>query len=320
MKIVTVTLNPCMDETLTIAGGLKPGGTNRVIRTRREISGKGLNVSFLLAKWKEDTFCTGFDFQENFFGAVSQKCDTCHIPYDLISVQDELRTNYKIFDETTRTMTELNAQGKYPGKDKEERFMEMMACRIREMDKEDILICTGSAPTGISDRIYFQLIQLASQKGIRTVLDASGPLLKNGVEAAPYIIKPNMDEMAYLMGKNEISRDEIIRYGRELLQKGITYICVTLGADGAFFISRNSILYAAPLTLEIKGIQGAGDSVVAGMCVALGRGLSEKEIFRFGMAAAGGSLLQEGTEMCHLKDFMRLLPYVNITEENMDNL
>lgn len=333
MKVVTVTLNPCIDETLTISGGMKPGGTNRVIRTRKEISGKGLNISFLLAKWGEETLCTGFDFQtgsvkkekeaqteEGVPQSVAERCGILKVPYDLITMHGDLRTNHKIFDETTKTMTEFNAQGECTEKDAEARFLDRMTGQIREMDREDILVCTGSVPSGISDMIYAKLIKMAAEKGIRTVLDASGALLKNGAEAVPYVMKPNADEIAFLMGKKEVTKEEIIRYGRTLLDRGIQYLCVTLGAEGALFLSGTSVLYAPPLELEVRGIQGAGDSVAAGICLALERGLPEKEIFRYGMAAAGGSLLREGTEMCELEDFKRLLPNVRIISADTDNL
>ncbi len=43
--VVTVTLNPCIDRTVWIAG-FEYGGTNRVRKTRQDVCGKGVNVSF----------------------------------------------------------------------------------------------------------------------------------------------------------------------------------------------------------------------------------------------------------------------------------
>lgn len=42
--ILTVTLNPCIDRTLTVFN-FREGGTTPVSATRTEIGGKGLNVS-----------------------------------------------------------------------------------------------------------------------------------------------------------------------------------------------------------------------------------------------------------------------------------
>ena len=47
--ILTVTLNPCIDRTLTVFN-FREGGTTPVSATRTEIGGKGLNVSKVIAK------------------------------------------------------------------------------------------------------------------------------------------------------------------------------------------------------------------------------------------------------------------------------
>ena len=55
MNIVTVTMNPCIDRTITIDKPIEIGGTHRVSATREEVSGKGINVSGLLKNWNIPT-------------------------------------------------------------------------------------------------------------------------------------------------------------------------------------------------------------------------------------------------------------------------
>ena len=74
----------------------------------------------------------------------------------------------------------------------------------------------------------------------------------------------------------------------------------------------HSVYLAKALDIEVKGIQGAGDSLVAGICLAMTRGEGEEEMLRCAAAAAGASLLQEGTQMCTLEDFRSLLERVEI--------
>ena len=57
-KIITVTLNPCMDKTVEIAGfGIEK--TNRVLQSRTDIGGKGVNVARVLANCGEDFVAAG---------------------------------------------------------------------------------------------------------------------------------------------------------------------------------------------------------------------------------------------------------------------
>jgi len=57
MSIITVTLNPCIDRTITITKPIEIGGTHRVEKRREEVSGKGLNVSYLLKNWNGNEVC-----------------------------------------------------------------------------------------------------------------------------------------------------------------------------------------------------------------------------------------------------------------------
>ena len=58
--------------------------------------------------------------------------------------------------------------------------------------------------------------------------------------------------------------------------------------------------------MEVRSIQGAGDSVVAGMCMALERGFPLEVVLLCGIIAAGGSVSREGTQMCTAELFESL--------------
>ena len=61
--ILTVTLNPCIDRTLTVSN-FREGGTTPVSATRTEIGGKGLNVSRALKNLGASTLCLGFSHEK----------------------------------------------------------------------------------------------------------------------------------------------------------------------------------------------------------------------------------------------------------------
>jgi 1-phosphofructokinase len=314
MKIVTLTLNPCIDRTISISGEIRTGATHRVEKSRAELSGKGLNISYLLHNWKEETYCLGIDYEDSGF-PVTEKCNTLDIPYQLAIMQGEIRTNIKVFDKAHKTMTEFNEKGALKGADRTEEILQMADDCLEDMEPEDILVCTGSVPQGIADTIYRDILLLAQKKKIRTVLDASGTLLKNAISTNPTVMKPNAEEIAELLGHEPKDEQEIVEYAKALIKQGVSYICVTLGAQGAILVSAEGVWKAEALDVEVRGIQGSGDSVVAGMCVALGKGLGEEEILRYGIAAAGGSLMQEGTQMCRRSDFEKLLSKVQIRKQ-----
>lgn len=311
MNIVTLTLNPCIDRTITIEKPIEIGGTHKVSSTREEVSGKGINVSGVLNNWNVPTMCLGFDFRGSKH-PVARALRDRGIPAWLHSVDGKLRCNIKVFDNTERTMTEFNEKGMEVSDKDMEAICLLIEKQLNEMGQEDLLVITGSVPPGVPTDFYQQVIERAGEKGIRTVLDASGDLLKEGIKAKPFALKPNKEELETILGHKIQSEEEICEVCNFLIEQGIEYICVTLGDKGAKLICREGIYHADPLDLEVKGIQGAGDSVVAGMCVAISEGKKPEDILKYAMATAAGSLILEGTQMCRWEDFQRFLPEINV--------
>jgi 6-phosphofructokinase 2 len=62
----------------------------------------------------------------------------------------------------------------------------------------------------------------------------------------------------------------------------------------------------AALPVKAASAVGAGDSFVAGMVHAFGKGLSAAEAFRFGMAAGAAAVLTPGTGLARADDINRL--------------
>lgn len=311
MNIVTLTLNPCIDRTITIEKPIEIGGTHKVSSTREEVGGKGINVSGVLNNWNVPTMCLGFDFRGSKL-PVARALRDRGIPAWLHSVDGKLRCNIKVFDNTEGTMTEFNERGMEVSSEDIVAICRLIDQQLKEMNQDDLLVLTGSVPPGVPTDFYRQVIERAGEKGIRTVLDASGDLLKEGIKAKPFALKPNKEELETILGHKIQSEEEICEVCNFLIEQGIEYICVTLGDKGAKLICREGIYHADPLDLEVKGIQGAGDSVVAGMCVAISEGKKPEDILKYAMAAAAGSLILEGTQMCRWEDFQRFLPEINV--------
>ena len=70
------------------------------------------------------------------------------------------------------------------------------------------------------------------------------------------------------LGREFHSREEVIQAAREIVSRGIPYVCVSLGAEGALLVDEKEALYSPAPDVEVRGLQGAGDSLVAGFCLA----------------------------------------------------
>lgn len=305
--ISAVTLNPCIDMTLVLEQ-LVVGDHNVVARNRFDVSGKGINVNVVLNNLGIATKAVGFEFTHSgtpigdFLGSIG-------VPFESMSLDARLRTNTKIFDESTASMTEINCKGPQLSV---ECVPELMEVFERSLENTDILVVDGSVPPGIPADIYRRMIERAKAKGIRTVLDATGPLLVEGIKACPDIIKPNRLELELLLEHKIETMEEALAACRQLVAQGIGAVCLTLGEKGALLVSNDGAWYSESMRVPVKSLQGAGDSLVAGLCMAMAEGASWEYMLRSGVTASLGSLLLEGTLLCTREDYDRLLPQVPV--------
>ena len=307
--VTTLTLNPCIDKTIDVSS-LNYGGVNKILAAHTDVSGKGINVSTVLRNFGVSTRCLGFNYSEG-ADVVERFLDGMQIPYRFVRVPGQLRINVKIFEQDRKRTTEYNNTGLSVPKEAVIRLLDLISSH---MGKTEILTLCGSVPEGVPINIYRNIIENANVSGYKTILDASGEALREGIRGIPFMIKPNIQELKSAFREELESGktlDDVIEY---LLSLGIRYICVTVGKRGAYLITKERALYAEPVDVTIRGVQGAGDSMLAGMCKAILEDLSDEDILRLGMASAGGSLMRCGTLLCLKEDMEKLLPLVKIRQ------
>ncbi len=303
--ITTVTLNPCVDKTITVYD-FKVESTNRVIKKREDISGKGINTSVSLKQLGYDTTCMGINFAEN-GELLNQFLAGLRVPHEFVMGNGSLRTNIKIFDEKRRTMTELNE----PGSSVTAEMLEVLCQKIPDAAaKSEILILSGSLPRGVPADFYARIIEAIKDLGVKIIVDTYGEPLRKVISNRVFLIKPNLQELEETFAQKVTSTAELIRVCRRIIAAGVRYICVSLGKNGAVLVSEDASWYCAAPDVSVKGIQGAGDSMVAGICIAILKGLPMGPMLQYGTAVCGGSLQLEGTQMCRQKDFDAMLTQV----------
>jgi len=87
-------------------------------------------------------------------------------------------------------------------------------------------------------------------------------------------------------------------------------ICLSRGPEGALLSAPDFAFSANAAAVPVLGVQGAGDSMLAGLLIALDRGDPPDEALRFASAAAGASVMRPGTLLCRRVDADALLPSI----------
>lgn len=305
--VAAVTLNPCVDRTLTV-DRLLPGEHHVTTDVQEIVAGKGIDVNVVLRHLQVPTLALGFDFTRS-GSPVSQFLAQEGIPFICHSMDQALRINTKIFDAGQRQMTEINCPGPQLCPEDAQTFLFMLR---GAMDSIGLLAVCGSVPPGIPADVYRKAIDIAHAHRIPAVLDATGPLLKEALRARPEVVKPNIDEMALLLGTRPSTLEECVAACRQLTCQGIDAVCLTLGSGGALMVTQREAWFSEGLHIDVHGLQGAGDSVVAGICAAMRHTQDPAQWLRWGVAAAHGSLIRPGTLLCEKHAFEQFLSRIPI--------
>ena len=303
--IATVTANPCIDKTVEVEK-FDLYKMNRVQILREDVSGKGINVSYALSNLGQETICLGFDFTEG-VSILKETLKQKGIQYDVVNIKGKLRTCTKIFDRSLKHTIEINEYGNAVTSSEEDALLQKIVCRAKECD---IITLSGSLPKGMSSDFYYNCIKKIKETApnCKICLDAEKEVFLKALKASPYFIKPNIYEFQEAFGCEIHSIEELNAKSQEVIRLyNLALICVSLGKDGAYITDGKEAYFAESLKVEVRSIQGAGDSMVAGICMALQENVKLIDILRYGLAAASASIQLEGTQFCSREEFLNML-------------
>jgi 1-phosphofructokinase len=257
--ITTVTFNPAIDKTITVPS-FTPGAVNRVFSVVETLGGKGINVAKVLQILNTPVTAIGFIGERN-YAFVQSLIKQENLLTDFILVDAPTRTNTKIIDPNPKITTDVNEQGFSVN---ETQVDQMTLLINRYAKRSEIMVFSGSVCKGISPYEFKTLLSLASSI-TKVVLDADGEMLREGLKASPFLIKPNIHELESLLHTTFNNDRDIVIAVRELLaEHHIRFALISKGEDGSLLISQDLALKAGILPVEPVSTVGAGDSMLAG--------------------------------------------------------
>ena len=305
--ITSISLNPSIDRTLTV-DNFAAGRLNRVISSSDVAAGKGINVALTFSALGLDVECIGFMYRDS-ASLFERRLMVNSTAYDFIWCEGSARTNIKVLDRSSGVVTELNESGQTI---EPEKLTEMVEMVTRHAENSDYLVLSGSLPPGCPDDYYRTLIGAVEGLGCRCVLDADGERLRYGLEAKPFMIKPNRFELETMAGRSLESISEIRDVARGYIDMGVEVVAVSLGEEGAMILRGDDALYAPRLNIEVKSTVGAGDSMVAGLVAGFMGDNELEDVFRMGIACATARCMTEGFRVVDKTVYKALTDMVKI--------
>lgn len=300
-EIVTITFNPAIDKSATVPV-LIPERKLRCTTPVYEPGGGGTNVARAVKKLGGDVTavflaggCTGKMFNkllaEEFIRSV------------MIEIQDSTRENLTVFEKSSAK------QYRFAMPAPEITGGEWANCltRIENLSGFRYLVASGSLPPNIPPDLFSRLAWLAKREKARLIIDTSGDALKQAANQGAYLLKPNLKELASMVGEDELKPQMVAEAGKTIIGKGTCEVLIiSMGPLGARLITKDLDLQIVAPPVKILSTVGAGDSMVAGIVLSLSRKRNLVEAVQFGVACGTAATMNPGTELCRLKDANRL--------------
>ncbi|QIG40434.1 1-phosphofructokinase [Microbacterium sp. 4R-513] len=290
--IVTLTANPSLDRTITLADALRAGEVQAATSAREDAGGKGINVARVVAAAGARSLAVLPLAADDPFDAALRAST---VAARRVPIHGRVRANITITDPAGVT-TKLNLPGARFAPDDVAAIIDAVvdACAGSRW-----LALAGSLPPGAGDDFYVATIDAVRTRlgddAPRIAVDTSGPALAAVVaDGRPDLIKPNDEELAELAGVALEEGDDlataVLPVARRLVPATVGAALVTLGAHGAVLVDAEGAWAGAPPRIQVVSTVGAGDSSLAGYLLADLDGAGPEErlrrAIRYGAAAA----------------------------------
>ncbi|WP_343329444.1 1-phosphofructokinase family hexose kinase [Polaribacter staleyi] len=306
MKVVTLTINPALDKSAKVAE-MTPFDKLECSDITYHPGGGGVNISRVLHRLAIDSHCL-FPYGGKTGEHLKDLLKAQHINVFATPISIWTRENFAVFDEKTG----LQFRFGMPTTPFNEVEMESVEKLINEqVENNDIFVISGSLPVGLPTDYYSKLIQNLTAKGVKVIVDTSGPVFNEVLKNELFLIKPNQKELARLAGVEAQTKEEQEAFALKMVADQIAqYVVVSLGKDGAFIAHKNGIDYVSAPVISVKSTIGAGDSMVAGLIYAITQNETPKNMLRWGVACGVSATLSEGSDLAHKINIDKMLKLV----------
>ncbi|MDR7372626.1 1-phosphofructokinase family hexose kinase [Flavobacterium aquidurense] len=302
--IITLTVNPALDKS-THFKGLVAEQKIRCSEPRFDAGGGGINVSKAISRLGGNSlavFTSGGPLGKMLEELVAKES----IGFQAIPIQTWTRESFVAVDENTNSQYRFGFTGGEITKEEEKAVLDAVASL-----KPKFLVASGSLNEGLSSDFYQKVAEIAKTANSKLIVDTSGDALKKVLETGTYLIKPNVGELAKLVGVERLEMEEVNEAAKKIISNGgAEIVVVSLGPQGAVLVTKDDFEYVPAPNVAKKSTVGAGDSMVGGMVWALSQNKSLKEVIRWGVACGSAATMNEGTQLFKYEDTNRLFEWL----------
>jgi len=307
MLIVTLTANPAIDRTFSV-DRLAFEDRAYVNSSRDSAGGRGINASSVIHSFGGKSVAV-FPSGGNAGKRLVQYLTGRGVPISPVAVRNPIRTNFTVTDQHGLTVN-LNQIGPMLSRAEVSRLEHAV---LERLSGASWLLLCGSLPPGVPASLYARLIAAARKHKVRTLLDADGAALREGIDAAPTVVAPNQQEAERLLGRALLTRTTCLEAAEAIRAMGPAMVVLSIGSRGAIGSTHEGVYEAVPPPVESVCPIGAGDALRAAFAWSMQKQPDRPaEALRWGVAAGTASARLPGMNLASLPEAEEIYRQVEV--------
>lgn len=307
--VITVTINPAMDRVLLV-DKFRVNVTNRVQKQFRCVGGKGTHVSINLSLLGIRSTAVGVVMGPT-GDDILEELSSYNIDLKFLSLKSgNSRTNYVLVDHEGNSSL-ISEKGDLMEQEIIERLISHYSGIV---GSSDTVVISGDASNQRDTSLQDRLIDIALSHGARFCLDASGEHLALGIKKKPFLIKPNLDELGYLYGKELSKKEDILIALKQVHESGAQNIIASCGGEGSYALLGEKLYRVISPTVDVKNTVGCGDALLSGIIAGFETKLNDVENLKRATAIAAATAMNESTVGFNPEAVQELMARTEVTE------
>jgi 6-phosphofructokinase 2 len=295
--IVTLTMSPAIDVFLDIPR-LVPNRRLHSFPPSYGPAGGGINVSRAIQRLGGTStaiFPAGGDTGDLLATLMERE----EVPVNVVRVAEATRQDINVKERATGSEYRFILPGAELAR---EEWEQCLAVLDTIQPRPDFVVASGNLPAGTPFDFYARVAAMAQRTGFRLIVDTAGEPLRLAATAGTWLLKPNLGELGVISG-GLLTETLIEGAMRSIIAADRAKVVVlSAGSGGALLADENGVRRIPAPIVPVASRFGAGDSMVAGITLALARGCPLDDAVEFGVAAGSSAVMAPGHDLCRREE------------------
>lgn len=307
--VSVLALNPAVDISYEIPQLLEYQKV-RASQTLYHPGGNGINITRALTELEVPANCCSIIAGESGDLLLNLLGDTLEGRHTWFRVPGETRLNTTILQQSPPGQYEITSIGpEIPPA----ALSEVCDCML-DCAGDGIAVLSGLLPPGVPDSTYQELVERVNKQGGKAVVDTHGEVLQMAIEAKPWLVRLNRHILEMSMKRRMETARDIAEAARTIQQRGLEFVCVTLGDEGAVLVDTDNSYHCNAPKVHKQSTVGCGDSVISGLIASALKGETTQQMLRLGVSCGSATSSHPGTELFSRDELEAVIATVEVTQ------